>query len=60
MRLPTAIITSDVATMKCPVPVCQSGAPAEQTVEGIADLQLGLRVDAGGGLVEDQKARIVR
>src|SRR5712664_421203 len=38
----------------------QRGAAAEQAVEGIADLQLGLGVHAGGGFVEDKGARIVR
>src|SRR6267142_2009389 len=38
----------------------QRGAAAEQAVEGIADLQLGLGVHAGGGFVEDKEARIVR
>src|ERR1700752_2669548 len=37
----------------------QRGAATEQAVKGVADLQLGLGVDAGGGFVQDQKARIV-
>src|SRR6266404_2439308 len=36
------------------------GAAAEEAVEGIADLQLGLDVHAGGGFIKDEEARIVR
>src|SRR5437879_12424526 len=35
---------------------CASGKRAAQ---GFADLQFGFRVDAGGGLIENQEARIV-
>src|SRR6266403_1285639 len=35
----------------------QRGAAAEQAVEGIADLQLGLGVHAGSSFVEDEEAR---
>src|SRR5258707_1451601 len=35
-------------------------AAAEEAVEGIADLQLGLGVHAGGGFIKDEEARIVR
>src|ERR1700736_368933 len=38
----------------------ESGAAAEEAVEGVANLQLGLRVHAGGGFVEDEEAWIVR
>ena len=38
----------------------ESGAAAEEAVEGIADLQFGFGVHAGGGFVEDEEARIVR
>src|SRR6266850_4258651 len=38
----------------------QRGATAEQAVESIADLQLGLRVHAGSSFVKDEEARIVR
>src|ERR1700686_3561171 len=37
----------------------QSGASAEEAVEGVANLQLGLGVDTGGGFVQDEEARIV-
>ncbi len=33
----------------------QRGAAAEQAIEGIADLQLGLGVDAGSSFVKDEK-----
>src|SRR5260221_1248107 len=36
------------------------GAAAEEAVEGIADLQLGFGVHAGGGFIKDEEARIVR
>src|SRR5712671_3658577 len=38
----------------------QRGATAEQAVESIADLQLGLGVHAGSSFVKDEEARIVR
>lgn len=38
----------------------ERGAAAEETVEGVANLQLGLGIDAGGGFVEYKEARIVR
>ncbi len=36
------------------------GAAGEQAIEGFANHHLGARVDAGGGLVEDQELGIVR
>src|SRR6516165_12644310 len=38
----------------------ERGAAGEQAVERFADHQFGFRIDAGGGFVEDQIARIVR
>jgi hypothetical protein len=38
----------------------ERGSAAEQAVEGVADLQLSLGIDAGGGFVQDEEARIVR
>src|SRR6266852_8197215 len=38
----------------------ERGAAAEEAVEGVADLRFGLGVDAGGGFIQDEKARIVR
>src|SRR5882762_9152722 len=38
----------------------QRGAAAEQAVEGIADLQLGLGIHARSSFVKDEEARIVR
>src|SRR5712664_2705800 len=38
----------------------ERGAAAEEAVEGIADLQLGFGVHAGGGFIKDEEARIVR
>src|SRR6267142_2212856 len=38
----------------------QRGAAAEQAIEGIADLQLGLCVHARSSFVKDEEARIVR
>src|SRR6266567_5353550 len=35
------------------------GASGKQAAQGFADLQFGFRVDAGGGLIENQEARIV-
>ncbi len=36
------------------------GAPGQQAVQGFADHHLGSRIHAGGGFVQNQKARIVR
>ncbi len=36
------------------------GAPLHQVIERLANTELGLGIDAGGGFVQDQVARIVR
>src|SRR5947209_1320615 len=37
----------------------QRGAAAEQAVQGVANLELGSGVNAGGSFVQDEEARIV-
>ena len=36
------------------------GAPGEKPIQGVANHHFGFSIDAGGGFVEDQEARIMR